>query len=77
MTGAPSMPESSPNILIADDQSDVLAALRLLLKGEGFRMESAASPAEILAASRGLAGAMPGIEMETLADHERLANRGW
>jgi pyridoxal 5'-phosphate synthase pdxS subunit len=34
-------------------------------------------PAEILAASRGLAGAMPGIEMETLADHERLANRGW
>jgi pyridoxal 5'-phosphate synthase pdxS subunit len=34
-------------------------------------------PAEILAASRGLAGAMPGIEMETLAEHERLANRGW
>ena len=44
------MPESSPNILIADDQSDVLASLRLLLKGEGFRSESAASPAEILAA---------------------------
>jgi pyridoxal 5'-phosphate synthase pdxS subunit len=34
-------------------------------------------PAEILAASRGLAGAMPGIEMDTLAEHERLANRGW
>jgi pyridoxal 5'-phosphate synthase pdxS subunit len=34
-------------------------------------------PEEILAASRGLAAAMPGIEMETLADHERLANRGW
>ena len=34
-------------------------------------------PEEILAASRGLAGAMPGIEMETLAEHERLANRGW
>jgi pyridoxal 5'-phosphate synthase pdxS subunit len=34
-------------------------------------------PEEILAASRGLASAMPGIEMETLADHERLANRGW
>jgi pyridoxal 5'-phosphate synthase pdxS subunit len=34
-------------------------------------------PAEVLAASRGLAGAMPGIEMQTLAEHERLANRGW
>ena len=34
-------------------------------------------PEEILAASRGLANAMPGIEMETLAEHERLANRGW
>jgi pyridoxal 5'-phosphate synthase pdxS subunit len=32
---------------------------------------------EILAASRGLGGAMPGIEMETLAESERLANRGW
>ena len=34
-------------------------------------------PAEVLGASRGLGGAMPGIEMETLAEHERLANRGW
>lgn len=34
-------------------------------------------PAEILAASRGLGDAMAGIEMETLAEHERLANRGW
>jgi pyridoxal 5'-phosphate synthase pdxS subunit len=32
---------------------------------------------EILAASRGLASAMEGIEMETLAEHERMANRGW
>jgi pyridoxal 5'-phosphate synthase pdxS subunit len=32
---------------------------------------------EILDASRGLAAAMPGIAMETLAEHERLANRGW
>ncbi len=32
---------------------------------------------EVLNASRGLADAMPGIEMETLAEHERLANRGW
>jgi pyridoxal 5'-phosphate synthase pdxS subunit len=34
-------------------------------------------PEEVLAASRGLAAAMPGIEMEKLAEHERLANRGW
>ena len=34
-------------------------------------------PEEVLNASRGLKDAMPGIEMETLAEHERLANRGW
>ena len=37
-------------VLIADDQADVLAALRLLLKGEGYETESADSPAAILAA---------------------------
>jgi pyridoxal 5'-phosphate synthase pdxS subunit len=36
-----------------------------------------ADPAEVLAACRGLGKAMPGIAMETLAEHERLANRGW
>jgi pyridoxal 5'-phosphate synthase pdxS subunit len=34
-------------------------------------------PEEVLAASRGLGRAMEGIEMEQLAEHERLANRGW
>jgi DNA-binding NtrC family response regulator len=38
----------SPRILVADDQRDVLEALRLLLKGEGFEVETAASPAAIL-----------------------------
>ena len=37
-----------PRILIADDQTDVLAALRLLFKGERFEIETAASPAEVL-----------------------------
>ena len=37
-------------ILIADDQLDVLEALRLLLKGEGFGIESANSPAGIMGA---------------------------
>jgi DNA-binding NtrC family response regulator len=40
----------SPRLLIADDQSDVLEALRLLLKGEGFQIETATSPQGILAA---------------------------
>ncbi len=35
-------------ILIADDQADVLAALRLLLKGIGFEIETATSPAGVL-----------------------------
>jgi DNA-binding NtrC family response regulator len=37
-------------VLIADDQRDVLEALRLLLKGEGLDCETAASPAGVLAA---------------------------
>src|SRR5436190_7373149 len=39
-----------PRVLIADDQPDVLEALRLLLKAEGFGIESAGSPAAILEA---------------------------
>ncbi len=34
-------------------------------------------PAEVLAACRGLGSAMEGIEMSTLPESERLANRGW
>jgi DNA-binding NtrC family response regulator len=40
----------TPRVLIADDQADVLEALRLLLKGEGFKIDSAASPAGVLEA---------------------------
>ena len=32
---------------------------------------------EVAAACRGLGKAMEGIEMATLAEHERMANRGW
>jgi len=44
--------DSSPqtHILVADDQADVLEALRLLLKGEGFKIDTVMSPAGILAA---------------------------
>jgi len=34
-------------------------------------------PEEVLSASRGLGAAMEGIEMATLQEAERLANRGW
>jgi DNA-binding NtrC family response regulator len=37
-----------PRILIADDQPDVLAALRLLLKGEDYSIVTASSPAGVL-----------------------------
>jgi pyridoxal 5'-phosphate synthase pdxS subunit len=34
-------------------------------------------PGEVLAASRGLGAAMAGLEMATIPESERLANRGW
>ena len=37
-----------PRILVADDQPDVLEALRLLLKGEGFAIETVSSPAAMI-----------------------------
>jgi DNA-binding NtrC family response regulator len=39
-----------PTILVADDQPDIIEALRLLLKGAGYRIETARSVAGILAA---------------------------
>jgi DNA-binding NtrC family response regulator len=39
---------TTPRILIADDQVDVLEALRLLLKGEGFQTETVPSPQRLL-----------------------------
>ena len=39
---------SIPRILIADDQADVLEALRLLLKGEGYKIETVNAPAAII-----------------------------
>ena len=37
-----------PRILIADDQADVLEALRLLLKAEGCELEAVTSPAHVI-----------------------------
>jgi DNA-binding NtrC family response regulator len=44
------MPDRPPRLLIADDQADVLEALKLLLKGEGFDVEAASSPHAVLSA---------------------------
>src|SRR5712664_1456061 len=44
------MPDRPPRLLIVDDQPDILEALKLLLKGEGFEVETAASPRSVLAA---------------------------
>jgi DNA-binding NtrC family response regulator len=41
-------PAAGRRILIADDQPDVIEALRLLLKGEGYEMDAVSSPAAVL-----------------------------
>src|SRR5215210_2714429 len=41
---------SQARVLVADDQPDVIEALRLLLKAEGYAIETARSPAGILSA---------------------------
>jgi DNA-binding NtrC family response regulator len=42
--------EPAPRVLIADDQPDVLEALRLLLKPEGYLLDTASSPQQMLRA---------------------------
>ncbi len=51
MTSPAVSPEGPrPRVLIADDQREIREALRLLLKGEGYDTETAASPAEVIQA---------------------------
>jgi DNA-binding NtrC family response regulator len=40
-------PDVPPRLLISDDQADVLEALRLLLKPEGYVVDTAASPGQV------------------------------
>jgi DNA-binding NtrC family response regulator len=42
--------QTTPHVLVADDQPDILKAMRLLLKGEGMRAKTVATPDEVLAA---------------------------
>ncbi len=43
-------PAAQPRVLIADDQPDILEALRLLLKGHGYITEAVTSPAALFTA---------------------------
>jgi phosphoserine phosphatase RsbU/P len=43
-------PNPHPRTLIADDEPDILTALRLLLKSDGYEPETASSPAAVLEA---------------------------
>jgi sigma-B regulation protein RsbU (phosphoserine phosphatase) len=45
------MEAERPRVLVADDQPDVLVALHLLLKGEGFDVETVDSPVAAVAAA--------------------------
>ena len=49
-TGSTAELAAGPRVLVADDQTDVLEALRLLLKGEGYELEMVNSPAALLGA---------------------------
>ena len=44
------VPSRVPRVLLADDQRDILEALQLLLKSEGFQVQCVTSPAAVLAA---------------------------
>jgi DNA-binding NtrC family response regulator len=44
------MVSAAPRVLVADDQPDILQALRLLLKGEGFVADTTGSPGGVLSA---------------------------
>jgi len=59
---------SAPRILIADDQPDVLEALRLLLKGEGYQIETFKSPAAVIKAVEARDFAMALIDLNYARD---------
>jgi DNA-binding NtrC family response regulator len=47
-----SRPPDAPRVIVADDQQDVLTALRLLLKNDGMQVTTVSSPAGLLEAVR-------------------------
>ena len=65
---APTSATSKPRILVADDQAAVRDALRLLLKGEGYTVSLASSPAETVAAAQETAFALVLIDLNYTRD---------
>lgn len=59
---------ATPRILIADDQPDVLEALRLLLKSEGYATECVKSPAAVVKAVEARDFAMALIDLNYTRD---------
>jgi DNA-binding NtrC family response regulator len=55
-------------ILVADDQPDVLEALRLLLKAEGYQIDTAKSPAAVMKAVEGRDYALAIIDLNYARD---------
>ena len=49
LTSSP-VSQTTARILIADDQPDILEALRLLIKSEGFQVDTADSPGAVMRA---------------------------
>ncbi|GAB1487805.1 sigma-54 dependent transcriptional regulator [Opitutaceae bacterium] len=62
------MADAQNRILIADDQPDVLEALRLLLKGEGYQTEAVKSPAAVIKAVENRDFAMVLIDLNYTRD---------
>jgi CheY-like chemotaxis protein len=67
--------DERPRILVADDQEDVLAALRLLLEREGYVIEQAASPPAVLAAIERTDFDVALVDLDYSRDHH-LGSRG-
>lgn len=62
------MPDAAPRILIADDQPDVLEALKLLLKSEGFQIDAVKSPGAVIKAVESRDFAMVLIDLNYARD---------
>jgi DNA-binding NtrC family response regulator len=71
------LPVSQGRVLVADDQADVLNALKLLLGGEGYDVTMVSSPRELLAALEGADFDVALIDLnytrDTTSGHEGFA----
>ena len=65
-----------PRILIADDQADILSALKLLLKREGYDIATATSPAGVLDVGARLGELGGDAVVVGLEQGDRAAGRG-